>query len=155
VLLVEVEQKTLEGYLDEAEKLIEKASRSNNYDEFIIVNLRAMIVTHQALSAMASSDGNQLTMMSVKSLFDEVSCLYTKALELDPESLEVKAQFASLKSMMFGDLNGAIELLKDALSMARSRDEVFDLLTVSLYSCFLLFCSLFSSRCCYSSIDVS
>jgi tetratricopeptide (TPR) repeat protein len=136
---VEVEQKTLEGYLDEAEKLIEKASRSNSYDEFIIVNLRAMIVTHQALSTMASPDANQLTMMSVKALFEEVSRLYTKALELDPESLEVKAQFASLKSMMFGDLKGAIDLLKDALSMARSRDEVFDLLTVSHFLPFLFF----------------
>jgi tetratricopeptide (TPR) repeat protein len=136
---VEVEQKTLEGYLDEAEKLIEKASRSNSYDEFIIVNLRAMIVTHQALSTMASPDANQLTMMSVKALFEEVSRLYTKALELDPESLEVKAQFASLKSMMFGDLKGAVDLLKDALSMARSRDEVFDLLTVSHFLPFLFF----------------
>ncbi len=71
-------------------------------------------------------------MMYAQSLFQEVDRLYTKALELDNESLEVKAQYAQLKSMMFGDLDGAVTLLKEALYIARTREEVQDILTVSL-----------------------
>lgn len=130
MLLLEVEQLALEGEGDAASALVEKAAKSGNYDEFIIVNLRATITTNQAFVALQGNAANA-TMTQAQMLFEEVNRLYQRALELDPESLEVKAQFAQLKSMMFGDLEGAISLLKDALAIARSRDEVQDLLTVS------------------------
>lgn len=128
MLLLEVEQLSLEGEGEASSSLVEKAAKSGNYDEFIIVNLRATITTNQAFLAL---QGNAQNVGQAQLLFEEVNRLYQRALELDPESLEVKAQFAQLKSMMFGDLEGAISLLKDALAIARSRDEVQDLLTVS------------------------
>lgn len=130
VLLLEVEQLSLEGEGEASSSLVEKAAKSGNYDEFIIVNLRATITTNQAFLALQGNAANVQNVGQAQMLFEEVNRLYQRALELDPESLEVKAQFAQLKSMMFGDLEGAISLLKDALAIARSRDEVQDLLTM-------------------------
>lgn len=129
-----MEQLSLEGEGEASSSLVEKAAKSGNYDEFIIVNLRATITTNQAFLALQGNAANVQNVGQAQMLFEEVNRLYQRALELDPESLEVKAQFAQLKSMMFGDLEGAISLLKDALAIARSRDEVQDLLTVSLLS---------------------
>jgi tetratricopeptide (TPR) repeat protein len=155
VLLLEVEQLVLENDTDTAIKLVEKANKSGNYDEFIILNMRATIQTH--LAFMAFHTGNPQAIQHAQSLFEEINALYTKALELDPESLEVKAQFAQLKSMVFGDLESSNSLLKDALSIARSRDEVQDLLAVSYFVvvitflAFLIVCSSYflvpSCRC--------
>jgi tetratricopeptide (TPR) repeat protein len=145
VLLLEVEQIVNEGDMDTAIKVVEKASRSGNYDEFIILNLKATINTN--LAFMALNQGDQA---GAQTHLVEVNQCYDKALLLDPESLEVKAQFAQMKSL-FGDFDGASKLYNEALSIARSKDEVIDLLSViscnftAPFSCHFHINSL---RCC-------
>lgn len=130
VLLLEVEQLALEGDTEGAGRLVDKAAKSGNYDEFIILNLRATVSTQMAFMALQSQAANPQSFTYAQQLFGEVTQYYQRAMELDPESLETKAQFAQLKSMVLGDLQGSIELLKEALDMARSRDEVQDILTM-------------------------
>lgn len=53
--------------------------------------------------------------------------MYKNALEFEPTAIEIMAQYAQLKSILFNDWDGAVELLLKALPLARSRDEVLDI----------------------------
>ena len=55
---------------------------------------------------------------------------YNEALTMEPNSLEVLAQFAQFKNMVTGDFPGAVEMLKRAVPLARTRDEALELCQV-------------------------
>lgn len=51
---------------------------------------------------------------------------------MEPNSLEVLAQYAQFKNMVTGDFPGAVEMLKKAVPLARTRDEALELCQVRL-----------------------
>ncbi len=60
---------------------------------------------------------------------------YEQALAIEPNGIEVLAQFAQYKNMVSGDFQGAVDMLKKAVPLSRSRDEALELCQVkgSLY----------------------
>lgn len=75
-----------------------------------------------------------------------VEKLYQQALSMEPDAIEVMNQYAQYASMM-GDMPKAIELLKSALNLARTKDDVQDLNQVNLLlDCYKLF-DQFQYRC--------
>lgn len=132
VLLMEAEQLSQEGDFTAAFHLLEKAKRRArrsqhrhidvDHDVTFLVT-RASILTAQAFGEMAQN-GIETSL----TLFQEVDQLYTHALEIEPNAIEVMAQLAQLKSMLQGDVAKSLELLQRALPLARSREEVQDLL---------------------------
>lgn len=51
---------------------------------------------------------------------------------MEPNSLEVLAQYAQFKNMVTGDFPGAVDMLKKAVPLARTRDEALELCQVSV-----------------------
>lgn len=110
-----------EGRSEEALSLLDR--KKNKDSDVTVMLIRASVLTTKAFADMS----NPSAMMLVQAQLGEVAQLYARALEIDPMAVEIMAQFAQLKSMILGDLQGAVDLLKRALPLARSRDEVQEL----------------------------
>ena len=124
VIMLEAEQTSSEVNVDEALKVLNKAmAGANGSNNISLIMAKASVLTSKAFMDMQ----NPAAMMLVQATLGEVTELYTKALEIEPNAIEVMAQFAQLKSMVLGDLDSAVALLQKALPSARSRDEVQEL----------------------------
>jgi hypothetical protein len=74
--------------------------------------------------------GTQAGVIQAQGIFKEVEDLYREAMKIEPAGLEGVAQLAQLKSML-GDMDAALELSVDALTKARTRDEIQELSQVN------------------------
>lgn len=124
VITLEAEQVSSDGNVEEALRVLDKASQNgNNATNISLILARASVLTSKAFMDMQ----NPGAMLMVQATLGDVQELYKKALEIEPNAIEVMAQFAQLKSMVLGDLDNAVAMLKQALPLARSRDEVQEL----------------------------
>ena len=124
VVTLEAEQASSDGNVNEALSILDKAAQTaGNAANISLIIAKASVLTSKAFMDMQ----NPGAMMMVQATLGDVQDLYKKALEIEPNAIEVMAQFAQLKSMVLGDLDSAVALLKQALPLARSRDEVQEL----------------------------
>jgi tetratricopeptide (TPR) repeat protein len=124
IVISEADQLSNEGRIDEALALL---GRPDKKDDVTFLMIRASVLTSRAFADL----GNPAAHVYVQAQLGEVAALYQRALEIEPQAIEVMAQFAQLKSMVLGDLDGALSLLQQALPLARSRDEVLEICQVS------------------------
>lgn len=132
VMLLEAEQLSHEGDVDGALALLEKVKRRLRVKKRIAdpeaSDVVFMVAKASVLSAQAFQLLQQGNMAEAHNVFSEVDNLYKAALVLDPTAIEVMAQQAQLRSMIFADFDEAVRLIEQALPLFRSRDELQDIL---------------------------
>lgn len=116
---------SIEGDTDSAIQLVSEAEKVPDADLVNCSLIKANIMTTKAYMEMQSPTGGNPAV--VKPLLEKVDELYGGALEMEPNAIEVMAQWAQLKSMLTGDFKGAVELLRRAVPLARSTAEVQEL----------------------------
>mmetsp|Transcript_105551 Transcript_105551/g.207034 ORF Transcript_105551/g.207034 Transcript_105551/m.207034 type:complete len:702 (+) Transcript_105551:86-2191(+) len=124
VLLMEAEILNNEGQTDEALELIKKVQ---NRPEAIpgdctFYCLRASILVNKAMLYLQSYGD----MAGAQQFFTEASSLYAQGTDVEPNAIELLNQYAQFSSMI-GDIPTAVRLLKNALPLARTKDDVQDL----------------------------
>lgn len=132
VLLLEADHLQMDGDVESSLRLLEDAvgvANSCNMDGAIVdvTLIKASALTSQAFSILSNPNSPESEILKAQKSFQEVEKLYSDALTLDPNSIEVMAQYAQLKSMILGDFEGAVKLLQTALPLARTSDEVQEL----------------------------
>lgn len=132
VMLLEAEQLSHEGDVAGALALLDKVKRRLRLKKRIVdpesEDVMYMVAKASVLSAQAFMLLGQGQMAEAHSIFTEVDGLYKAALVLDPTAIEVMAQQAQLRSMIFADFDDAVRLIEQALPLFRSRDELQDIL---------------------------
>jgi len=132
VMLLEAEQLSHEGDVEGALALLDKVKRRLRVKKRMAdpesEDVVYMVAKASVLSAQAFMLLGQGQMAEAHSVFSEVDSLYKAALVLDPTAIEVMAQQAQLRSMIFADFDDAVRLIEQALPLFRSRDELQDIL---------------------------
>lgn len=132
VMLLEAEQLSHEGDVDGALALLDKVKRRLRVKKRVAdpeaTDVVFMVAKASVLSAQAFVLMGQGNMAEAHQVFSEVDGLYRLALQLDPTAIEVMAQQAQLRSMIFADFDDAVRLIEQALPLFRSRDELQDIL---------------------------
>ncbi len=64
---------------------------------------------------------------SLTLVLQDVEVFYKEALQKEPDSIEVLAQYAQFKTMVTGDFEAAVDMLRRAVPLSRSRDEAIEL----------------------------
>eukprot|EP01038_Epipyxis_sp_PR26KG_P007167 gene7167-9770_t len=122
IKLLEADMLSIEGRIDEAKEKIDEVVAAGGNDVLPLI-IKASILTNQAVMMMQSG----MTPTTAQSYIKEAEELYIQALAMDPTSVEVLAQYSQLKSMILGDYENAVEMLKKSIDYARSRDEMMEL----------------------------
>ncbi|KAJ1436684.1 hypothetical protein B484DRAFT_358615 [Ochromonadaceae sp. CCMP2298] len=128
VLLMEAELLNNEGDTDAALVLVEGASSRPDAipDDCTPFFVRASILINKAMTIFTVQTTSQAQVLEAKDMLEKANELYKQALALEPHAIEVINQYAQYCSMM-GEVDKAVDLLKQAVPLARTRDDVQDL----------------------------
>ncbi len=118
----------LTGAMSILEKSIENHKQSPTYDAEDITPLviKASILTNQAFGIMQAPTSEE-DYVRMQELFREAQAVYEEALAKDSTAIEIMGQYAQLKTLIFMDVGGAVNLLRRAKKYARSKDELVEI----------------------------
>ena len=122
-----------EGQSAEALALVEEAHRTTLKGDVTPLVMKASILCTQVLIELqtaappTSKEEYDAMQEKTKESFQGVESYYEQALLLEPNGIEVLAQYAQYKNMVSGDFQGAVSMLQRAVPLSRSRDEAIEL----------------------------
>jgi tetratricopeptide (TPR) repeat protein len=127
VLMMEAEILNNEGDTEAALKILDGSSSRPDAipDDCTPYFVKASILITKAMSIFTANPGME-ELQVAKGMLQEADELYIKALTLEPHAVEVINCYAQYCSMM-GEVSKAVDLLRQAVPLARTRDDVQDL----------------------------
>lgn len=130
VLMMEVEMASVEGNTEKALRLVEAAESrpgqsAADTGDCTTLFIKASVIVGKAMGMLQNPDMMNMV-EDARALLAEANAMYTKALALEPNAIEVLSQFAQFKAML-GEVEEAITMLNQAMELARTRDDVQDL----------------------------
>jgi len=127
VLLMEAELLNNEGKTEEALAVLDSCTQRPGAlaDDCTPHFVKASIVISKAMSIFQAPTSME-QVNEAKEMLQNADALYQHALELEPQAIEVLNQYAQYCSMI-GEVQRSVELLKQAIPLARTRDDVQDL----------------------------
>lgn len=132
-MLMEADLLSAEGNSESALALVEEVGRTSLKGDTTPFVMKASIMCTQVLINIQNgpqpNNEYEANMMreSTAGAFKGVEALYEQALSMEPDGIEVLAQYAQYKNMVSGDFQGAVDMLKKAVPLSRSRDEAVEL----------------------------
>jgi hypothetical protein len=106
VLLLDADTLSGEGNFPQAFEVVARAQKQPNADQAQLLTIKASIVSAQLFMGMNSPGMTEDMAYLLKGQLEEVERIYKEALDLEPNAIEVMAQWAQLKSMISGDFKG-------------------------------------------------
>ena len=88
-----------------------------------------VLVEVQSMNPTSYAEAEEMREKTAE-MFKGVETYYQQALTIEPNGIEVLAQYAQYKNMVSGDFEGAVVMLKKAVPLSRSRDEALELCQV-------------------------
>ena len=116
---------SIEGDYDGALRLVSEAQKLPDIDGIQCTLIKANVLTTKVF--MELNQGPTANPAIVKPLLEDIDQMYGSALAEEENALEVMAQWAQLKSLLTGDFQGAVTLLRKAVPLARSTAEAQEL----------------------------
>ena len=103
-----------------------KGTGNKDCSALVVMSSAKIQVAMMSMQTAQMNSDHALMMEAQKALLD-IDGLFVKALSLEPSSVEALFRYAHFKSML-GDFATALDLGKTALSFARSKEEMEEIL---------------------------